>query len=164
MTVTIIRKPTPNSSHRPTRAAIDCVVIHADAGASDAGTVAWIGRADAEVSYHYLIGRDGKVYQFVDDAEKAWHAGKSIFHGRANCNDYSIGVSFANNQKGEPFTSAQIAAGVELVAELCRRHCIPITRVTTHAAVSPGRKTDPGPLFPLDDFIERVGQALAVAP
>ena len=31
----------------------------------------------SEVSAHYLIKADGEIYQLVDDANVAWHAGKS---------------------------------------------------------------------------------------
>lgn len=156
MSLTIVQRPTPHQSARPVGTVIDLIVLHADAGMSDAGTVSWIGNPTSKVSYHYLVGRDGTVYQFVPDERKAWHAGVSTFKGRNLCNDFSLGVSFANDQKGEAFPDEQIDAGVELVAALCRRHDIPVERITTHAAISPGRKFDPGPRFPLAAFIARV--------
>lgn len=161
MTVAVTRRKSPNQNARPDGAAISLVVLHADAGKSDQGTISWIQSPDSKVSYHYLIGRDGKVYQFVDDLEKAWHAGVSSFEGRPFCNNYSLGVAFANDQKGEAFTDEQIDTGVELVADLCRTYDIPLKRITTHAAVSPGRKHDPGNKFPLGAFLARVGAILA---
>lgn len=155
----LTRVYSPNYGDRPPGVTPSCVVLHADAGKTDKGTVDWIGRPESKVSYHYLIGRDGMVYQFVSEAKKAWHAGISSFDGVPFCNDYSIGVSFANNQKGEKFTAAQIDVGVELVARICRRYDIPIHRITTHAIVSPGRKHDPGVLFPIKDFLLRVAEA-----
>jgi N-acetylmuramoyl-L-alanine amidase len=164
VTVAIIKRNSPNQSPRPEGSFIDAIILHADAGKSDIGTISWIQRPESKVSYHYLVGRTGTVYQFVPDDRKAWHAGVSSFEGRAFCNNYSLGVSFANDQKGEPFTALQLSAGVELVAELCRTYEIPLNRITTHAAVSPGRKTDPGKLFPLHDFLARVGSILALPP
>jgi N-acetyl-anhydromuramyl-L-alanine amidase AmpD len=159
--MTVIKYPSPNQSARPDGTAIDCIVIHADAGKTDQGTISWILKRKSNVSYHYLVTRQGVVYQFVDDDQKAWHAGVSEFKGRKFCNNYSIGVSFANDQKGEAFTSGQVDAGVALVADLCRTYGIPVERVTTHAVVSPGRKVDPGPLFPWATFTARVGAILA---
>jgi N-acetylmuramoyl-L-alanine amidase len=156
MTYTLLRATSPNQSARPVGVGIDCLVLHADAGSTDEGTVSWVKSATSQVSYHYLIGRTGTVWQFVDDERKAWHAGVSEFKGRKNCNDFSIGVAFANDQKGEAFTEAAIDAGVELCALLCLRHNIPLDRITTHAVISPGRKTDPGPLFSLATFVARV--------
>lgn len=141
--------------------AIDAIVIHADAGKSDAGTISWIVDPASKVSYHYLICRDRRVVQFVPDAKKAWHAGKSEFLGRPDCNLYSLGVAFANNQTGEQFKVEQIEVGAQLVAQLCTTHCIPLPRITTHAIVSPGRKHDPGPLFNWAAFHARVTDLLA---
>jgi N-acetylmuramoyl-L-alanine amidase len=156
----VVRVYTPNKSDRPPGASITAVVLHADAGRTDKGTVAWIGKAESKVSYHYLVGRDGTVYQFVDDYKKAWHAGLSTFDGIPFCNDYSIGVSFANDQRTEAFTPAQLAAGVKLVGDLCRKYAIPLHRITTHAIVSPGRKHDPGPRFPIKDFLLGVAERM----
>lgn len=152
----------PNQNARPEGVRVDAIVLHADAGQTDAGTISWLVSPVSKVSYHYLIGRDGSVHQFVADDQRAWHAGKSAWQGRADCNSYSIGVSFANDQSGEPFKPAALAAGVQLVADLCAKHRIPLVRVFTHAACAtpPGRKHDPGPLFPLAKFLTDVGARL----
>lgn len=158
-TVTFVRSP--NFGRRPPGARVDCVVLHADASRSEVGTINWIRRPEAKVSYHYLVHRDGAITQFVPGEMRAWHAGVSVFQGRPNVNDYSLGVAFANDQRGEPFRVAQLQAGVELVADLCWMYRIPLTRITTHAAVAPGRKSDPGPLFPLAAFLIDVGAEIA---
>lgn len=151
----------PNFSRRPAGAVVDCVVLHADAGTSEAGTIAWLCQPTAKVSYHYLVHRDGAITQLVPGDMRAWHAGVSEYRGRRHVNDFSLGVAFGNRQDGEPFTPAQLAAGVVLVADLCWDYRIPLTRITTHAAIAPGRKTDPGPLFPLAAFLIDVGAELA---
>lgn len=126
---------------------ISLVVIHGDAGKSDAGTIAWLKDPSSKVSYHYLVGRDGTVHQFVDESQKAWHAGKSTYNGEeidGSVNAISIGVAFANDGLGkEPYNLEQYDAGAELVADICRRHSIPLHRVRGHCDVSPGRKEDP---------------------
>ena len=45
-----------------------------------------------KVSTHLFIRRDGEIIQFVPFDKRAWHAGKSIFEGQENCNDFSIGI------------------------------------------------------------------------
>lgn len=156
----LIVRPTPHSNHRPAGVLADAIILHADAGKSDAGTIAWLNDPTSKVSYHLLVGRDGRVYRFVADEMRAWHAGVSVFEGRPNCNDYSIGVSFCNDQTGELFPPVQVDAGVALVAMLCGKHSIPVTRITTHAIISPGRKHDPGPNFNFAAFTARVGAVL----
>ena len=163
-----VQRPSPNFSKRPEGTRISAIILHADAGKTEEGTLSWICKKHDDpkknVSYHYLVGRDGTVYQIVADSLKAWHAGASTFRGRANCNDYSIGVSFANDQLGEQFPLDQITAGADLTALLCLRHDIPLDRITTHAKVSPGRKRDPGPLFPFSAFIRSVDGLLQDDP
>lgn len=156
----LIKKAAPHFNARPLGVAVSAIVLHADASKSEAGTIAWFSDPTSKVSYHYLLGRDGRVYSFVADADRAWHAGVSVFNGISDCNDYSIGVSFSNDQKGELFPPVQIDAGVALCAMLCGRHGIAVNRITTHAAVAPGRKVDPGPNFNLTAFLARVGAVL----
>ncbi|MEK9810552.1 MAG: N-acetylmuramoyl-L-alanine amidase, partial [Candidatus Nanopelagicales bacterium] len=98
------------------------VIIHADAGKTEAGTISWIRNPTSEVSYHYLVGRDGKVYQLVHESDRAWHAGKSHWPGmtdtQGSVNSASIGVCFANDGT-ETYRDVQYAAGGELVADIC---------------------------------------------
>lgn len=138
----IIEQPSPNHGPRPFGVRPDLIVIHGTAGRSDMADLDWMGRAESQVSYHYLIGRDGAVYRLVPEDRRAWHAGASVWEGRANCNDYSIGIGLSNDGR-EPYPAAQIDAAGKLVADLCDRYGIPLRRVVGHCHVSPGRKTDP---------------------
>lgn len=149
----MIRFKTPNQSSRGGER-VRLIVIHGDAGNSDKGTVEWIMADESDVSYHYLIGRAGDVFWFVDEALAAWHAGESKWPGctierpgrKPTVNPSSIGVAFANNGK-EPFRDEQYKAGAKLVASLCKQYGIGRDRVVGHNQVSPGRKTDPWPHF-----------------
>lgn len=131
------------------------LIVHATAGASDEGDVQWCRTSQAEldakhgkgkysaVSYHYIVGRKGTVYQLVQDERRAWHAGISTWNGRANCNDYSIGVALSNRGDGEAYTPDQYASLAGLCVILMQRWNIPLERLVGHCHVSPGRKTDP---------------------
>lgn len=140
--MTYIERPSPNQNARPAGEAPSLIVLHGTAGKSDAGDVSWCQSPQAKVSYHYIVGRDGSVYRLVPDDRRAWHAGKSEWGGRANCNDYSIGIGFSNDGR-EPFTARQYVAGAQVVADVCARWRIPWHRIVAHYHVSPGRKTDP---------------------
>ncbi|GLZ84018.1 N-acetyl-anhydromuranmyl-L-alanine amidase [Metapseudomonas resinovorans] len=105
------------------------------------------GIRDLKVSAHFLIERDGAVTQFVSCNERAWHAGVSLFDGRDNCNDFSLGIELEGTDD-LPFTEPQYAALIALVEQL--RLVFPtITpeRICGHSDIAPGRKTDPGPAF-----------------
>ena len=140
------------------------VVIHGDAGRTSAGTISWILNPQSEVSYHWLIGRDGTVYKLVEEADRAWHAGKSEWPGmvdsKGSVNSASIGVAFANSGT-EAYRDAQYDAGAELVAGICRRHSIGLDLIRGHNEVSPGRKLDPWPQFSWSKFYGLLGLHLS---
>jgi N-acetyl-anhydromuramoyl-L-alanine amidase len=97
-----------------------------------------------KVSSHFLIRRDGQVLQFVSCEFRAWHAGESVWLGRENCNDYSVGIEL-EGLEGERFEAPQYASLVRLLRALAR--CCPLGAVVGHEHVAPARKHDPGPGF-----------------
>ena len=100
-----------------------------------------------KVSAHYLIGDDGHIYQLVDDSKRAWHAGGGSWGTITDLNSASIGIEI-DNERGEPYTDAQIASIIRLLEDLCTRLNIPRTQVIGHSDLAPTRKVDPGARFP----------------
>lgn len=116
------------------------VIVHATAGKSGQSSVEWLFKTGN--SYHYIIERDGSIIVGVPKEQKAFHAGKSKGWDGINCNDYTIGIAFANMDNGEPITAAQIAALKELLIAL-QEKVSTLRYISCHKWVSPGRKTDP---------------------
>jgi N-acetylmuramoyl-L-alanine amidase len=135
--------PSPNFNDR--RA--NFVVLHhtSDDTASDA--LRTLTDPLREVSAHYLIARDGALYQLVDERHRAWHAGQSRWGAETDLNSSSIGIELDNNGR-EPFPSVQVDALLALLADLKTRHHIPRANFLGHADIAPGRKVDPSALFP----------------
>ncbi|MFZ2853606.1 MAG: N-acetylmuramoyl-L-alanine amidase [Rhodocyclaceae bacterium] len=109
---------------------------------------------ERKVSAHYLIGRDGRILQLVDEGARAWHAGKSWWGGQTDVNSASLGIEL-DNSGSEPFADAQIDALLLLLADLRERHRIPAANFIGHADVAPTRKDDPSPLFPWQRLAEQ---------
>lgn len=99
------------------------------------------------VSAHYLIGRDGTIFQLADESARAWHAGQSWWGGQVDINSASIGIELDNNGN-EPFAESQISALIALLGDLRERFEIPAANVIAHADVAPARKADPSAYFP----------------
>jgi N-acetyl-anhydromuramoyl-L-alanine amidase len=99
---------------------------------------------NTQVSAHFYIRRNGELWQFVGTHQRAWHAGKSSYQGRDNCNDYSIGIEL-EGVEGDMFEAAQY----ESLAALCAAigQCHPTVQVAGHEHIAPGRKSDPGAGF-----------------
>jgi hypothetical protein len=93
------------------------------------------------VSAHYLILRDGTIYQLVADQNISWHAGVSEMpDGRKNVNDFSIGIEVINTKDGK-FADDQYSALNSLISSLKNKYAIKY--VLGHDDIAPGRKTDP---------------------
>ena len=99
------------------------------------------------VSSHYLLGKDGKIYQLVSDAKRAWHAGAGRWGAITDVNNASIGIEIDNDGKS-PFPDAQIDSLIVLLRDLTTRLRIPPTQIIGHSDLAPTRKIDPGLLFP----------------
>ena len=103
--------------------------------------------ARMRVSAHVFIRRAGELIQFVPFDARAWHAGESCFEGRANCNDFSVGIELegCDNVAYEPAQYRRLAALVSALTDVYPG--LSAERVVGHCDIAPGRKTDPGPLF-----------------
>ncbi len=113
-----------------------------------------------EVSAHYLIGADGRLWQLVDDDRRAWHAGAGSWQAREDVNSRSIGIEL-DNDGASPFTAALMNGLEELLATLLKRYDLPPKAVIGHSDMAPGRKIDPGPRF---DWQRLARQGLSVWP
>ncbi|BEO04912.1 N-acetylmuramoyl-L-alanine amidase [Serratia marcescens] len=120
------------------------------------------------VSAHYLVpdpteatyqaaGFSGvRIFNLVDENERAWHAGTSQWGTRSNINDTSIGIEIVNLASGDgenitfpPFNPQQIEAVTQLAQNILQRYPdISPVNVVAHSDIAPGRKSDPGPQFP----------------
>ncbi|MDN3638995.1 1,6-anhydro-N-acetylmuramyl-L-alanine amidase AmpD [Simiduia curdlanivorans] len=111
-----------------------------------------------QVSAHFYIKRSGQLLQFVPLNRRAWHAGQSVFEGVANCNDYSIGVELEGSDH-VPFTDVQYDQLGQLTQAIRALYPnITRARITGHSAISPGRKTDPGPHFDWPRYLSLIGE------
>jgi len=111
----------------------DLIVLHITEGSSAASAIATFAASvrPHRVSAHFVIDRDGSVYQLVDLKDTAWHA--------SEVNARSVGIEHAATAEGLPATDAQYTASSKLVAWLCALLKIPCDRqhVRTHNEASP---------------------------
>lgn len=123
------------------------VVIHYTTNDDAADSLQTLTSPVRKVSAHYLIDRQGGLYQLVPENRRAWHAGQAYWAGVTDINSVSLGIEI-DNAGNAPFDEAQIATLLNLLSDIQTRHKIRAANVVGHADVSPGRKVDPGPYFP----------------
>jgi len=174
------RCPSPNFNARPGGEPVSLLVIHNISLPPGRFSGHWIddlfcNRLDhsahpyfetlrgLQVSSHFLIRRDGELVQYVPVTARAWHAGQSVFSGRENCNDFSIGIELEGTDE-RAYTRKQYRRLVALTA-LLLRHFPGITpqRIVGHSDIAPQRKTDPGPAFDWARYRAELHNALAAA-
>ncbi len=165
--------PSPNFGPRPNEARVDLAVIHSISlppGQYGTGCVHALfsnvldwnahpyfqGIRGLKVSSHFYIERNGTLWQFVSCDDRAWHAGRSHYRGRDNCNDDSEGIEL-EGLEGASFEAVQYQRLAQLLHDLAMRYAL--NHVAGHEHIAPGRKADPGPGF---DWLQL--QALAKLP
>lgn len=142
--------PSPNFNARR----VSLVVIHHTSSSHHESALRTLRDPLREVSAHYLITRDGRVIQLVDESERAWHAGRARWGAISDVNSASIGIELDNNGD-EVFPDAQMAALYRLLGDLRVRHRLTPLAYVGHADVAPGRKVDPSAYFPWRAMAQR---------
>lgn len=158
------RVPSPHADERPPGTEVSLVVIHGvslPAGDFGGGWVEafFAGTLDAaahpsfreiaalRVAPHFYISREGALLQFVSTERRAWHAGRSAWRGRDECNDFSVGIELEGTDD-RLYAPEQYARLATLVGALRERYPgIGKYGLAGHCDIAPGRKTDPGPAF-----------------
>tara|TARA_B100000945_G_C20212454_1_gene516692 strand:- start:79 stop:651 length:573 start_codon:yes stop_codon:yes gene_type:complete len=172
------QQPSPNSSDRINENDISLLIIHnisippGDFGAGyidklfcnnlDPKIHPYFKEiSELRVSAHLLISRAGDLTQYVAFNRKAWHAGDSIFEGRKNCNEFSIGIELEGTDH-EAFTDIQYKTLICATRELLKNYpLISRDRIRGHSDIAPGRKTDPGPYFQWNKYLGGLKEVLS---
>jgi len=136
-------QPSPNYDERRP----NYVVLHYTSDDTAEQALRTLTDPTRKVSAHYVVARDGTIYLLVDELARAWHAGESYWGGDADLNSASIGIEIDNDGE-EPFADAQIGSLLALLGDIKERYGIPAANFLGHGDVAPGRKVDPGRLFP----------------
>ena len=162
--MTPIAAPSPNFDART--GPPDMIVLHYTGMPTGAAALARLRDPEAKVSAHYLVEEDGRVFTLVAEERRAWHAGKAYWRGETDINARSVGIEIVNpgHEFGyRAFSDVQIAAVIELVADVRSRWEIDDARLLGHSDVAPDRKEDPGELFPWKRLAE-AGHGLWAEP
>lgn len=150
MTAPILECSSPNFNARRGGIAPDMVILHYTGMTSATAAIERLCDSSAQVSSHYLIGRDGICVRMVPEAARAWHAGASSWRGDTDINSRSIGIELVNPGHAHgyiDFPEAQMAALLRLLADIHARQAIAPGLVLGHSDIAPDRKQDPGERF-----------------
>jgi len=121
------------------------VVVHHSDGSFE-GSADWCLRKESGVSYHAMCSLTGNIITLAPDTYVAYHSGESSFKGREWCNRFMLGFSFSGTTYGRDLTQEELAAFLGWWNARKSQYGWTKDSLTTHRAVSPGRKDDISPL------------------
>ncbi|MFC1498572.1 N-acetylmuramoyl-L-alanine amidase [Verrucomicrobiota bacterium] len=123
----------PRNKERPARKQTSYIILHTTEGPKTGS----LKKVHAKGETHYFVDTAGRVYRIIERNRVALHAGRSIWDGRTNIDNYSIGIEVVGyHNRG--ITSAQSTALKELLLQLQKMYRIPDERVLTHSMVAYG--------------------------
>ena len=156
----IVERPSPNFGERRGESEPSLIVLHYTGMETADAALDRLCDPECEVSSHYLIDREGVVYQLVDEAKRAWHAGAGRWAGHEDINSRSIGIELDNDGQS-PFAEPMMAALETLLTDLLERYRLDPKAVIGHSDFAPDRKADPGRHF---DWRRLARRGLAIWP
>lgn len=172
--------PAPHTQYSPRTDPETCsvtiptiLVLHYTATSLALTLKIFLGHAQAPVTSHYTISDDGVIFQHTLEEVAAHHAGLSYWRGKAKLNKDSLGIEHVNDgykhkphhgpgikvegsdKEWYPFDNREIKSSIDLCKYLIQKYHIEPRNVVGHADIAPGRKVDPGPLFPWRELAEQ---------
>ena len=118
---------------RPVRKSTELIVLHT----TEAPAKSSLRHTSERGLCHYCVSDDGTIYQIVDRHRVAFHAGCSMWNGKEEVDEFSVGIECVGyHNKAMP--KKQLDAIRGLVEELQRIYGIPDDRVVTHSQVAYG--------------------------
>lgn len=127
------RYRSPRNPERPFRKSTRLIVLHT----TEAGARSSLNKLSERGEAHYCIDEKGVVYRIVDKDREAFHAGRSMWCGREDCDNHSVGIEVVGYHN-KPVTLAQLDAIRELVAILKRQYRLDDNQVVCHSHVAYG--------------------------
>ena len=123
----------PRNGERARRAATTFIILHTTEGEAKPS----LRKLSKNGEAHYCVDRDGTVYRIVDRSRVAYHCGVSMWRGRRNLDDVSVGIEVVGYHD-RALTRAQYAALRELVLTLQKIYGVKDANVMPHAQVAYG--------------------------
>jgi N-acetylmuramoyl-L-alanine amidase len=127
------------------------IILHYTAMLSSIEALMHLSDPKNKVSSHFLISKNGDIFNLVDVKFRAWHAGVSFWKKIRDINSNSIGIEIDNSghlHNFENYKNEQIVSLVGLLKYLMKKFKIHPINIIGHSDIAPYRKIDPGEKFP----------------
>ena len=123
----------PRNCERPPRTRTDYIILHTTEGAAK-GSLRKV-RKNGEA--HYFVNTDGHIYRIIRKERVAFHAGRSMWRGRTNIDNSSLGIEVVGYHN-KSITTGRTKAPGELPHNLQPINNIPVARAPSHPMIAYG--------------------------
>ena len=123
----------PRNEDRSVRKTTSLIVLHT----TEAPAKGSLNKLSERGEAHYCIAENGTVYRIIDQDRIAFHAGRSMWNGKRDVDNFSIGIEVVGYHD-KPVTLAQLSALNELLLQLKAKYKIPDSCVVAHSHVAYG--------------------------
>ena len=127
------RYRSPRNPERRVRASTELIVLHTTEAPARSSLNKLSDRGEA----HFCVTEEGGVYAIVDRDRVAFHAGRSMWNGKEDVDNFSIGIECVGYHD-KPMPTVQLAAIRTLVRDLKAMYRIPDYCVVCHSHVAYG--------------------------
>ena len=123
----------PRNKERPLRKATRLIVLHT----TEAHAKSSLNKLSERGEAHYCVTEKGEVYRIIDRDREAFHAGRSMWNAKEECDEYSIGIEVVGHHD-QSMPLPQLEALRLLLERLKKLYGIPDAQVVCHSHVAYG--------------------------
>ena len=123
----------PRNRERSVRKSTTMIILHT----TEAPSRSALRKLSDLGECHYCIDEAGRVYRIIDHRREAFHAGRSMWNGRANVDEVSVGIEICGYHN-KPLAAVQYQALSELIGEIKHIYKIADHNVLAHSHVAYG--------------------------
>ena len=123
----------PRNKERRLRKATTLIVLHTTEAHAKSSLNKLCERGEA----HYCVVENGTVYRIIDRDREAFHAGRSMWNGKEDCDTYAIGIEVVGHHD-QAVTLQQLDALRALLDTLKRLYKLKDWQVICHSHVAYG--------------------------
>ena len=123
----------PRNKERGARKSTQLIVLHT----TEAPSSSALRKLRDLGECHFSIDESGRIYRIIDSRRVAFHSGRSMWNGKTDADNYSIGIEVCGYHN-KPLAAVQMKSLAELIAELQRIYKVPDHNVLAHSHVAYG--------------------------
>ena len=123
----------PRNKERDVRSKTTLLILHTTEAVSGSA----LRKLSDMGECHFCIDESGRIFRIIDPRRVAFHAGRSMWNGKQEVDNFSIGIEVCGSHN-KPLTAAQTKSLTALIAENKRIYKLSDSQVLPHSQIAYG--------------------------